>query len=292
MSGELEQIEELKEKCFVMMPISDALGYPKNHFTKVYENIFRPAIISAGFEPYRVDENAICDSIINKIFDAIQNSPMCLCDLSSRNPNVLYELGLRQAYNKPVVLVQDYKTEKIFDVGGISTVYYRSERLYDEVIEDTEKIKEAIIATKNGGQDYNSIIRLVKARTASIDDVKMPEEERIEIMLMAIQNDINMLKKAIPNTESFIPSARVPYSNSLKEYELSNYVDKLNDNGLEDLLSMTLSAVENKDYVSMGRYKKKLEKALYNCRNNKIDYASPTITSILQLVDNELKNNI
>lgn len=77
-----------KEKCFVMMPISDVDGYPKNHFTKIYEQLFCPAIEKAGFEPYRVDENKICDSIIGKIFEAIQNSAMCLCDLSSRNPNV------------------------------------------------------------------------------------------------------------------------------------------------------------------------------------------------------------
>ena len=96
--------EKKKEQCFVIMPISDQGDYPKGHFDKVYEQIFQPAIREAGYEPYRVDENKICDSIMKKIFDAIYNSPMALCDLSNRNPNVLYELGLRQAYDKPVVL--------------------------------------------------------------------------------------------------------------------------------------------------------------------------------------------
>lgn len=178
------------------MPISDSKDYPTNHFTKIYENIFIPAIKDSGYEPYRVDENLICDSIINKIFDAIQNSEMCLCDLSSRNPNVLYELGIRQAYDKPVVLVQDKKTEKIFDVGGISTVYYRSERLYDEVIEDREKIKDAIIATRDGATGYNSIIKVIKANKAVIDTGKISDQERIEIMLSAIQNDVKSLKNA------------------------------------------------------------------------------------------------
>lgn len=113
------------EKCFVIMPISDQGDYPQGHFTKVYEQIIKPAVKDAGYLPYRVDENKISDTIINKIFDAIQECPMAICDLSNRNPNVLYELGLRQAYDKPVVLIQDDKTEKIFDVSGISTVFIK-----------------------------------------------------------------------------------------------------------------------------------------------------------------------
>ena len=124
------------------MPISDQGDYPKGHFTKVYNQIFKPAIIAAGYEPFRVDEDKISNPIINKIFDAVQNCTMALCDLSNRNPNVLYELGLRQAYDKPVVLVQDEKTPRIFDVSGINTVQYSSERLFENVMEAREKITE------------------------------------------------------------------------------------------------------------------------------------------------------
>ena len=116
---EVDVLLEEADKCFVIMPISDQGEYPKGHFTKVYEQIFKPAILEAGYEPYRVDEDKISNPIINKIFDAVQNCPMALCDLSNRNPNVLYELGLRQAYDKPVVLVQDEKTPRIFDVSLI-----------------------------------------------------------------------------------------------------------------------------------------------------------------------------
>ena len=97
MSDTNEKKEEKKEKCFVIMPISDQGDYPEGHFTKVYEQIIKPSVEDVGYEAYRVDENNICDSIINKIFDAIQKCPMAICDLSNRNPNVLYELGLRQA---------------------------------------------------------------------------------------------------------------------------------------------------------------------------------------------------
>ncbi len=185
-------LEEKNEQCFVIMPISDQGDYPKGHFTKVYEQIFKPAIMEAGYEPYRVDEDKISNPIINKIFQAVQNCPMALCDLSNRNPNVLYELGLRQAYDKPVVLVQDDKTQRIFDVSGINTVQYSSERLYENVIEARKKITEAILSTKEGKE--NSIVKIVKAEVASMNVKEFSQEDRMEVMLNSLMSDIKEIK--------------------------------------------------------------------------------------------------
>ena len=62
-----EKEDNKKELCFVIMPISDQGDYPKGHFDKVYEQIFQPAIEAAGYKPYRVDDNKMCDSIMKKI---------------------------------------------------------------------------------------------------------------------------------------------------------------------------------------------------------------------------------
>lgn len=189
----LESNSEKKEKCFVIMPISDQGDYPVGHFTKVYEQIIKPAVEEAGYEAYRVDENSICDAIIDKIFSAIQDCPMAICDLSNRNPNVLYELGLRQAYDKPVVLIQDDKTDKIFDVSGISTVFYKSERLYEEVIEARENIKKAILSTKAG--KVNTLAKVIKVKTADFSQVEVSQDDKINVILEGIYSEIRELKK-------------------------------------------------------------------------------------------------
>lgn len=61
-----KELQEEQERCFVIMPISDQGDYPKGHFTKVYNQIFKPAIIAAGYEPFRVDEDKISNPIITK----------------------------------------------------------------------------------------------------------------------------------------------------------------------------------------------------------------------------------
>lgn len=185
--------EENKPRCFVIMPISDQSGYPTGHFTKIYEQIFIPAIEDAGYKPDRVDEDNICDSIIFKIFERIQNCDMALCDLSSRNPNVLYELGLRQAYDKPVVLVQDEKTERIFDVSGINTIPYCSDRLYESVLAARENITRALIETRDG--KTHSLVKIVKASEASFPDGNLPGNEKTEIMLERIMAELTQLKQ-------------------------------------------------------------------------------------------------
>ena len=49
-----KELQEEQERCFVIMPISDQGDYPKGHFTKVYNQIFKPAIIAAGYPKLRI----------------------------------------------------------------------------------------------------------------------------------------------------------------------------------------------------------------------------------------------
>lgn len=206
-----ESMNNEKEKCFVIMPISDQGDYPKGHFEKVYEQIFVPAIEATGYDAFRVDEDNMCTPIVEKIFKAIQECPMALCDLSNRNPNVLYELGIRQAYDKPVVLVKDEKTERIFDVSGINTISYMSTRLYEEVLDARKRISDAIISMKEGKQ--NSIIKVLNAQKAMVSSDSMTKEEKIEILLSGLVKDVNDLKNQ--DRHSMIESVynKYPYNN-------------------------------------------------------------------------------
>lgn len=203
-----------REKCFVIMPISDQGDYPSGHFTKVYEQIFKPAIIDAGYEPFRVDEDQMSTPIIGKIFKGLRFCPVAICDLSNKNPNVLYELGIRQAYDQPVVLVKDEKTTNIFDVSGINTVMYSSSRLYETVMDDRKKISAAIKATVNGRTQ--SIIKIVQAEQAQYPTENLTEQDSIRIMLSSIMNEVSAIKQA-QNNDYFQQR-----NNSVENYKTEN----------------------------------------------------------------------
>jgi hypothetical protein len=119
-----EKKEKGLKKCFVIMPISDNTDYPAGHFTRVYEHIIKPACAIAEFEPVRADDIQSTNFIVLDIIKNILESEMAICDLSSKNPNVLYELGIRQAFNYPVTFTKDIKTKRIFDIQGFRDITY------------------------------------------------------------------------------------------------------------------------------------------------------------------------
>ena len=194
-----------KKTCFVIMPFSDPEGYERGHFRSIYEYTFVPAIRAAGYEPLRIDDNSVSNLIHGKMMNELINAPMVLCDLSTNNPNVLYELGIRHAYDKPVVLVQEIGQDRIFDIGAITSVEYHPTRLYEEVVEDQQKITEAILQTANAKNTYSimSLAMLQSAQPAS--GGSLTSEDRVEYLLQEvaqISRKMGNLEKKFVNTKS------------------------------------------------------------------------------------------
>lgn len=148
--------------CFVIMPIAECEGYEPDHFAHVYNDIIKPAVARTDYIATRADEvketNLIHLDILKKLIDA----PIAICDLSTRNPNVLFELGIRQAFDKPVVLIQEKGTPKIFDIGPLRYLEYSKEMRYHEVIESQNQLCEAINATKNAENEVGNVNSIVK----------------------------------------------------------------------------------------------------------------------------------
>ncbi len=191
------QVAEERKVCFVIMPFTDPEGYEKGHFKKIYEQIFKPAIEEAGYTAFRMDENSESTLIQAKIYNHLINEPMVLCDLSSKNPNVLYELGIRHAYDKPVVLVQEEGQNHIFDIAGLTTVSYRKNRLYDEVVEDQKNITEAIKQTANAKNNY-SVMSLVNLNPAMLDSNSgITKEDKLEILISDLNRKMNRFEEHI-----------------------------------------------------------------------------------------------
>ncbi len=159
------------------MPISEQDGYAKGHFQRVYADIIIPACTKAGFKPIRADDVKESNFIHLDILQKLLDCPMAVCDLSSSNPNVLFELALRQAFDKPVTLIQELGTKQIFDIAPLRYTEYRKERVYHEVIEDQGKISTAIRDTAEAfktGKGINSIVKLL----ALSQPAKLPDSSQ------------------------------------------------------------------------------------------------------------------
>jgi hypothetical protein len=234
--------------CFIIMPISDVDGYDKGHFNRVYDDIIKPAIENTDFTPSRADEvketNFIHLDILQKLIDA----PIAICDLSTRNPNVLFELGIRQAFDKPVVLIQEKGTPKIFDIGPLRYLEYSKNMKYHDVLKTQKELTEAINATKEAeGKkgNINSIVRLMSlSNPATIPTIDGENKEALALDIL--QSQLNDMRKMMEM--SMIEGRRNQSKGSLAsiEYErLSNKLEKLTNSRRKLPMEMLQKEIHN-----------------------------------------------
>lgn len=156
------------QECFVIMPVSDPDGSPSIHFRRVFDDLIAPACQCARFKPVRSDEVKQTNLIHLEVLRRLINAPMVICDLSTRNPNVLFELGVRQAFNLKTVLIAEEETPRIFDMHPLRIVSYNRELRYRSVLDAQLQICEALKATRDAEGDINSLIRILEVAPATL----------------------------------------------------------------------------------------------------------------------------
>lgn len=152
-----------KPKAFIIMPFVERNAErPAGFFDEVLRSLLTPAGIDAGFvveTANRQGSDVIQSTIINDLLEA----DLVIADLTDHNPNVLFELGVRMAEDKPVALVKATGTGRIFDVDNMLRVYEYSANLWQSTIEkDLPALKDHVLGaweSRDSGQSYMKILR-------------------------------------------------------------------------------------------------------------------------------------
>lgn len=211
-------IESARGECFVIMPIAEVDGYPANHFRRVYEDVIKPACKISGYKAVRADDGQSSNLIHLEILRKTIESPIAICDLSTRNPNVLFELGVRQAFDRPVVLIQEIGTPKIFDIGPLRYLEYSKDMRYHDVMSTQQQLAEYISETISSSKDagnVNSIVRLMSlADSAKLPDISGSKEAMsLDLMRSEMHQMRRMVEMALMERQPMRqPLRRFPQS--------------------------------------------------------------------------------
>ncbi|MCE1986695.1 hypothetical protein LWT11_02095 [Enterobacter roggenkampii] len=182
--------EQKDKKCFAIMPIADHADYDNGHFTRVYNHLIKPACEQAGFSAVRADDAKASHMIMFDILKNIVECDMAICDLSSKNPNVFYELGLRQAFNKKTILITDGKTTTPFDITGFRYVKYDPSLRIDTVMKDISEIAAMLKETDEASEDdINSIVKLLRLQPAKLEHVQLNEQDTMMFRMIQRLDD-------------------------------------------------------------------------------------------------------
>lgn len=114
------------------------------YFDGYYSDVIRPALANIDVQSIRADEIYGTGVIVEDIHKAITASDFCLADVTSRNPNVSYELGMAHALRKPVLLVTQSVEDVPFDYRHLRLISYDPklsgwEREFQKRVERTAK---------------------------------------------------------------------------------------------------------------------------------------------------------
>ena len=185
-----------KEKCGIIMPISAIDGLPEQHWLEVKE-IHSDAIMAANYDANLVS-NADDIGIIQKtIIQNLYDNPIVVCDVSGKNPNVMFELGMRLAFDKPTIIVKDDKTTYSFDTSPIEHLTYPRDLRFSKIVEFKKELSEKIIATvkkSKADKNFSTFLKhFGKFTVAKLETTEVSKEEFIAEELREMKISIQRL---------------------------------------------------------------------------------------------------
>lgn len=174
-------LSEKKElTCGIIMPIASMTGYTSEHWQDIKQIIIEATqhIDGYNFKTEIVsNSDGEIDVIHKRIIQNLYNSDMVVCDISGKNPNVLFELGMRLTFDKPTIIIKDDQTDFIFDTGVIEHLTYPKDLRFQKVVEFKNELSKRIIATYNKSQSDKNFSTFLK----SFGEFQVPKLEQTEV---------------------------------------------------------------------------------------------------------------
>jgi hypothetical protein len=121
--------------CFVLMPFQEP-------HLEYFSGIIQPAARDAGLDAIKADDIYGTAPIIQDIWNQIWKARAVIADVTGRNPNVNYELGICHTLGVPTVLITQDLGDVPFDYRHIRCIVYDTKRVNWE-----EKLRSKITGT-------------------------------------------------------------------------------------------------------------------------------------------------
>jgi hypothetical protein len=131
-----------EKRCFVLMPFD-----PK--FRPIFDDHLAPAIGRVGLNPKRADDVFSPGQVMEQIWSEINIAGIVMADLTDKNANVFYELGIAHTLGKPVIILTQRSKDAPFDLRHLRYIEYgATPRGCKKLESDVELALRAVAATR------------------------------------------------------------------------------------------------------------------------------------------------
>lgn len=168
----------MNEFVFMVMPFSDSIS------ESLFNHSTRKVVMEFGLDIVRADEIFSTNIIYDDIYVAIENAIMVIVDISGKNPNCFYELGISHSIKKTntIMITRDSYNTTPFDVAHFRIIGYsntiKGKATYEDHLRQTLKSIlsglpviymhefEIVIRTLHGVDEYHSLLGLLSLTVA------------------------------------------------------------------------------------------------------------------------------
>lgn len=252
----MSEVKQEKQmiNCGIIMPISTNQYCDEKHWGDM-KKIIKDSFVDDSEYNFEIDlvsdsddSHIIQSTIVNNIYE----KDIIICDVSTKNPNVMFELGLRLAFDKPIVLIKDNETDYIFDTNPLEHLSYPRNLNYSDILNFQKSLKVKVINTFKSSKDGSKTFSYLEAFGKF--EVKKIKTESVDINegFEKIINKIDQLEKRIIkqeainiNNRSFVNELSLADMERQREINLKR---KLNKNGT----SYTTAKKFVDDFLSSG----------------------------------------
>lgn len=151
------------KNCFIISPIGEVGSEIRNRADEILAHIIKPILKEFDYTAIRADEISEFGLITNQVIEHIVYDDLVICDMTSRNPNVYYELAIRHVVQKPIIQLIDENEELPFDVINTRTI-----KINHRSLSGADKAKEKI---KEYLKKIDSGVKKIETPTSSVIDL-------------------------------------------------------------------------------------------------------------------------
>lgn len=238
-----------KIKCGLIMPISALDGYSAEHWIEV-KSIIIEALDGIDCQIDLVSSANEVAVIQSSIIKNIYDSDIVICDVSGKNPNVMFELGMRLAFNKIAVIIKDDITDYSFDTSPLEHLGYQSDLHYPSIMKFKELLRRKVLATLEAYQknEYKSF--LDNFTNFKLSTVAQEELGPTEFILKSLE-DLKQSINAIQNRDSL-------HTFTIEELRNNKHLPR--SSSFNKLSKPTISSFELESLIASYCFRNKLKR--------------------------------
>lgn len=186
--------------CYVIMPFSQTTPqHTEEYWTDHYNDFLKPLIEETEIEQIVLEAHRskpLRGDILRQIITDLVVSPIVLADLTDKNANVFWELGVRQSFKHGTITIAEYGTRLPFDTSGKGTLFYYPKD-HIKMKRFKTQFREAIgDCLSHPDRPDSHVLETLSGRGTLFEIFRRDETiRRLDAVFLECENNLNTLKK-------------------------------------------------------------------------------------------------